>query len=87
MGLRDGEDGDLSTMGFTARQSGCLIEEPLDAFLPHFFELIRFPREVFFFFPFCCLEGKTAANILRSQCQEKPEGTEQVMSFLTPLFS
>ena len=51
VGLRDGEDGDLSTMGFTARQSGCLTEEPLDAFLPHF-ELIRFPREVcFFFFP------------------------------------
>lgn len=50
-------------------------------------------RSLFFFFfsflPFCCLEGKKnlAANVLRSQCGEKPEGSEQVKYFLTPLFS
>lgn len=94
VGLRDGEDRDLSTMGFTARQSGCLIL--LRNLLMYFSSTLSWsgsPEKSFFFFfsflPFCCLEGKKnlAANVLRSQCGEKPEGSEQVKYFLTPLFS
>lgn len=73
MGLRDGEDRDLSTMGFTARQSGCLIEESLDAFLLCF-EVIRFPREVFFFFFFHSAAWKVKQ--LGCQCSEIPVSRE-----------
>lgn len=74
VGLRDGEDRDLSTMGFTARQSGCLIL--LRNLLMYFSSTLSWsgsPEKSFFFFfsflPFCCLEGKKK---LGCQCSEIP---------------
>ena len=69
VGLRDGEDRDLSTMGFTSRQSGCLIL--LRNLLMHFSSTLSWsgsPEKSFFFFHSAAWRVKK----LGCQCSEIP---------------